>query len=245
MSFVRSSGRILIIDDDHDLREMATVVLEADGFEVVQASSAMEAFEAIAGELPDLVILDMVMPAITGLEVLQNIRQRSATVPILILSGLGSEENRVRGLQLGADDYVTKPYSPRELVARVHALLRRSGATPGSGSTIVFDGLAIDLLAREVTVRGEPVPMTAMEFDLLAFFASHPGRVYTRHQLLREVWQSSSQWQQANTVTEHVRRVRAKIELDGTSDAGSVRWIETVRGVGYRFARRAVTATAS
>ena len=216
---------------------MVTFTLEVEGYEVLQAANGMEAFEHLASATaaPDLVVLDLMMPAISGLEVLQNIRQNS-TVPVIILSAMGSEENRVRGLQLGADDYMTKPFSPRELVARIQALLRRtSGATSAAAQqTIAYDGLTIDLASREVWVRGDLVETTAKEFDLLAFLAANPGRVYTRHQLLREVWHSSSEWQQEGTVTEHIRRLRVKVE----EDAERPRWLQTVRGVGYRFERR-------
>ena len=233
MTEARTSAKILVVEDETEIRELLTFTLEVEGFAVVNASNGMEAFELIASEAPDLVILDIMMPAISGLEVLQHIRQRANT-PILILSALGNEENRVRGLQLGADDYVTKPFSPRELAARVQALLRRSQGAVAAQTTISFDGLVIDLASREVVVRGEFVETTAKEFDLLAFLAANAGRVYTRHQLLREVWRSSSEWQQEGTVTEHVRRLRTKIE----DDPERPRWLLTVRGVGYRFERR-------
>lgn len=237
MTTSRTAARVLIVEDEAELREMVTFTLEVEGYEVLQAANGMEAFEHLASTTaaPDLVVLDLMMPAISGLEVLQNIRQNS-NVPVIILSAMGSEENRVRGLQLGADDYMTKPFSPRELVARIQALLRRtSGATSAAAQqTIAYDGLTIDLASREVWVRGDLVDTTAKEFDLLAFLAGNPGRVYTRHQLLREVWHSSSEWQQEGTVTEHIRRLRVKVE----EDAERPRWLQTVRGVGYRFERR-------
>jgi two-component system, OmpR family, phosphate regulon response regulator PhoB len=234
MRTVVPSARVLVVDDDADLRSVAVFALEAEGLGVFEAGSGMEAFEILANDSFDLVILDVMMPAISGLEVLQDLRNRNPTAAVMILSGLGSEENRVRGLQLGADDYVTKPYSTRELVARAQALLRRTAAL-ASLRTIELDGFVVDLDAREVWIRGAFVETTAKEFDLLAFLAAHPGRVYTRQQLLREVWQSSSEWQQDGTVTEHIRRLRLKIEENPVVP----RWLHTIRGVGYRFERRA------
>jgi DNA-binding response OmpR family regulator len=234
MTAARSAGRILVVEDEAEIRELVRFTLEVDGYTVLKASNAMEAFELLEREHPDLVLLDLMMPAISGLEVLQTIRRRDTALPVIIVSALGSEDNRVRGLQLGADDYLCKPFSPRELVARVQALLRRAQGPSAAVTTIEYDGLRIDVTAREVWVRGNVVETTAKEFDLLAFLAANPGRVYTRHQLLREVWNSSSEWQQEGTVTEHVRRLRVKVE----EDAERPRWLQTVRGVGYRFERR-------
>jgi len=227
-----TSARILVVEDEQAIRELIAFTLEVEGYHVFTAGNGMEAFERFSTDKPDLVVLDLMMPSISGLEVLQQLRERS-TVPVLILSALATEENRVRGLQLGADDYLVKPFSPRELVARIQALLRRAGmAVPNSKVTV--GPVTIDLGSREVFVRDEPVETTAKEFDLLAFLARNPGRVYTRHQLLREVWNSSSEWQQEGTVTEHVRRLRVKIE----EDPENPRLVQTVRGVGYRFERR-------
>jgi len=235
MALPRTTARILVVEDETELREMVTFTLEIEGYSVIGAANGMEAFEALANEQLDLVLLDMMMPAISGLEVLQHIRQTS-NLPVIILSAMASEENRVRGLQLGADDYVTKPFSPRELVARIQALLRRAQGTTSAAAQqkLAYDGLVVDVAAREVWVRGNLIETTAKEFDLLAFLAANPGRVFTRHQLLREVWHSSSEWQQEGTVTEHVRRLRTKVE----DDAERPQWLQTVRGVGYRFERR-------
>ena len=226
-------AKVLVVEDEEDIAALVVSALESDGFEVVSASNGMEAMERVEKDHPDLVVLDVMMPVISGLEVLQNIRQKGNT-PVILLTALESEDNRVRGLQLGADDYIVKPFSVRELSARVTALLRRSGMSASTVPTIEYPGLRIDLTGREVWVKGEMVETTAKEFDLLAFLAAAPGRVFTRHQLLREVWQSSSEWQQEGTVTEHVRRLRLKIE----DDAEKPRWLQTVRGVGYRFERR-------
>jgi DNA-binding response OmpR family regulator len=227
------AGTILVVEDEQDIRDVLWMTLEAEGYAVLLATNGMEAIERIADDAPDLVLLDVMMPAVNGLEVLQHTRKHG-DVPVILLTALGHEQNRVRGLQLGADDYIVKPFSPRELVARIQAVLRRTG-TGATSHEITFDGLRIDLSAREVWVRGDLTETTAKEFDLLAFFAASPGKVFTRHQLLREVWRSSSEWQQEATVTEHVRRLRVKIE----DDAERPRWLHTVRGVGYRFDRRA------
>ena len=207
---------------------MVTATLEAEGYAVKVAANAMEAFEQIGCETFDLIVLDVMMPTITGLEVLDHIRRNDST-PVILLTSLGAEENKVRGLRLGADDYLTKPFSPKELAARVEAILRRTGATAHAAEQVEFGALRIDLRSRRVFVGPTEVEMTAKEFDLLVFLASRPGRVFTRHQLLRDVWSSSSEFQQEGTITEHVRRIRAKV---GADDVGT---IETVRGVGYRF----------
>jgi DNA-binding response OmpR family regulator len=235
MTSAPTAGRVLVVEDESSVRELISFTLEAEGYEVVVAANAMEAFERLAQDHPDLVVLDLMMPAISGLEVLQHIRD-NGTLPVLIVSALATEDHRVRGLQLGADDYLSKPFSPRELAARVQALLRRANGSAIGLQTITFDGLGINLASREVWVRGARVELTAKEFDLIAFLASNPGRVYTRHQLLREVWNSSSEWQQEGTVTEHIRRIRLKIEDDPERPT----WVQTVRGVGYRFERRTV-----
>ena len=224
---------VLVVEDEADIMELVASTLEGEGYAVARAANGMEAMERLDKDAPDLVILDLMMPVISGLEVLQHIRQKGST-PVILLTALESEDNRVRGLQLGADDYIVKPFSVRELAARVQALLRRSNMAAAASPNIEYPGLKIDLAGREVWVRGEFVETTAKEFDLLAFLAAAPGRVFTRHQLLREVWQSSSEWQQEGTVTEHVRRLRLKIE----EDAEKPKWLQTVRGVGYRFERR-------
>ncbi|HUP86453.1 MAG TPA: response regulator transcription factor [Acidimicrobiales bacterium] len=226
-------AKVLVVEDEADISQLVAGTLESEGFAVVRAMNGMEAMERLEKDRPDLVILDVMMPVISGLEVLQHIRQKGNT-PVILLTALESEDNRVRGLQLGADDYIVKPFSLRELSARVSALLRRAGMVASAAPVIEYPGLRIDLTGREVWVRGELVETTAKEFDLLAFLAAAPGRVFTRHQLLRDVWQSSSEFQQEGTVTEHVRRLRTKVE----DDAENPRWLHTVRGVGYRFDRR-------
>lgn len=221
-------GQILVVDDQQDMRDLVTATMEAEGYAVKVAANAMEAFEQLGSETFDLIVLDVMMPTITGLEVLDHIRRTDST-PVILLTSLGAEENKVRGLRLGADDYLTKPFSPKELAARVEAILRRTGAAAHAAEQLEFGALRIDLRSRRVHVGSTEVDMTAKEFDLLTFLASRPGRVFTRHQLLRDVWGSSSEFQQEGTITEHVRRIRAKV---GADDVGT---IETVRGVGYRF----------
>ena len=226
-------AKILVVEDEQDINDLVASTLESEGYAVVQAASGMEAMERLEKDEPDLVVLDLMMPVISGLEVLQHIRAKGNT-PVILLTALESEDNRVRGLQLGADDYIVKPFSVRELGARVTALLRRSGMSAAASPVLEYPGLRIDLTGREVWVRDELVETTAKEFDLLAFLAAAPGKVFTRHELLKQVWQSSSEWQQEGTVTEHIRRLRLKVE----EDAEKPKWLQTVRGVGYRFERR-------
>ncbi|MHB8681609.1 MAG: response regulator [Acidimicrobiales bacterium] len=227
----KSLGRLLVVDDDPDVRSMLSRLLVAEGYDVEEASSGSETLTALAARRPDLVILDVMLTGEDGFDVLAALR-RSSNVPVILLTGRGRETDRVLGLKLGADDYVVKPFSAAELAARVGTVLRRSGQRPAlSQATLDFGALVIDPLAREVHLDGELVPTTAKEFDLLTFLASSPRQVFTREQLLAHVWESSSDWQDAGTVTEHIRRVRRKIE----SDPDQPRWVRTVRGVGYRF----------
>ena len=223
---------ILVVDDDAELRTLISTALEREGYRVAQAGGGMEAFDALARTTPDLVVLDLVMPVIGGLEVLEHLRQKGST-PVIVVSALADEECRVRGFRLGADDYVVKPFSVRELVARVEAVLRRSNVERPA-AVIEHQDLVVRLTEREVWAYGAPVETTAKEFDLLAFLAAHPGRVFTRHELLRDVWGSSAEWQQEGTVTEHIRRLRQKIE----EHPERPHFLQTVRGVGYRFNRR-------
>ena len=223
-----SSGRILVIDDDPAIRALLRRVLMAEGFEI----SLLEDAPAELDLDYDLVLLDVILGSEDGRDLLARIRQES-DVPVIMLTGVAQETDRVVGLKLGADDYVTKPFSPAELVARIESVLRRANRAPRkpASRTLEFDALRIDLDTREVTVRGTVVDLTAKEFDLLAFLASSPRQVFSREQLLDHVWSSSSQWQDDATVTEHVRRLRRRIEDDPLRPA----WITTVRGVGYRF----------
>jgi two-component system, OmpR family, phosphate regulon response regulator PhoB len=227
-----SGWTVLVVDDEPILRNLLSRLLQLDGYEVLEAGDGQTALEVVAKEQPDLVLLDVMLPARSGLDVLGDLR-RTSDIPVILVSALAEEDDRVRGLKLGADDYVTKPFSAAELSARVESVLRRSvrRSSPESPARLSYDGLVIDLSTREVSVAGERAEMTAMEFDLLAYLASSPRQAISREQLLQQVWGSSSQWQSDATVTEHVRRLRRKIE----EDPDNPRWITTVRGVGYRF----------
>ena len=223
--------RLLVVDDDPEVRRMLVRFLEGESYEVDQAATGPEAIATLTARRPDLVILDVNLSAENGFDVLQSLKQ-TAEVAVILLTARAAEADRVVGLRLGADDYVVKPFSPAELAARIAAVLRRTGARPSAERTVLeFGELIIDMRSREVHLDGVLVEMTAKEFDLLAFFARSPRQVFSREQLLSGVWASSSEWQDAGTVTEHVRRVRRKIE----SDADNPRWLRTVRGVGYRF----------
>ena len=222
-------AHVLVVDDDEDVRRMVSTYLALDGFEAQEANSAAAAVEAIRHDRPDLVLLDVMMPGRDGLDLLAELR-RAGDLPVIMVTARGGEADRVMGLRLGADDYMVKPFSPAELVARINAVLRRRVAASPS-STLSFDGLTLDPTTRTLTVRGNVVQTTAKEFDLLAFLASSPSQVFSRDQLLDKVWGSSSEWQDPGTVTEHVRRVRLVIE----EDPANPRRIRTVRGVGYSF----------
>jgi DNA-binding response OmpR family regulator len=220
---------VLVVDDDADARHLATTVLQRDGYSTVEADCADRALDALRSRKIDLVILDLTLPGLPGLDLLATMR-RHDDVPVLIISGNNDVNTRVVGLRVGADDFVVKPVLPAEISARVGALLRRS-APRVSSSIRQFGDLTIDGDAREVHLRGAPVELTPKEFELLYFLSSRPRRAFSRQELLESVWQSSSEWQQAATVTEHVRKLRAKIEDDPVNP----RWLITVRNLGYRF----------
>ncbi len=228
--FRKSSGRLLVVDDDEDVRSMVTRFLESEGYQITEAATGAEALTAVIERAPDLVLLDLMLSSEDGFDVLSSIR-RYSDVPVIVLTARDRETDRVLGLKLGADDYVCKPFSPAELEARIGSVLRRGSRNQEASRVLQFGELSIDTSAREVRVAGTLVETTAKEFDLLTFLASSPRQVFTREQLLSQVWDSSSQWQDDGTVTEHVRRIRRKIEP--TPDRP--RWVRTVRGVGYRF----------
>ncbi len=228
MAVRQATHRVLVVDDDDGVRALLTRYLELEGYEVQQAADGPSALESLASHPPDLVLLDVMLPMEDGLQILTRVR-RESDVAVILLTGRDAEADRVLGLKLGADDYVVKPFSPAEVAARIGSVLRR--VQPSSSTTLEFDGLVIDLTTREVYVNDEPVALTAKEFDLLAFLASSPRQVFSREQLLDRVWQSSSEWQSPDTVTEHVRRLRRRIE----ENPERPRWIRTVWRVGYRF----------
>jgi len=219
--------RVLVVDDEPTVRDVVARYLERDGYVVCEVGDGDEVAAAVETFRPDLVVLDVMLPGRSGLDVLRDLGNR---VPVILLTARTDETDRVLGLELGADDYVVKPFSPRELVARVRSVLRRGGAPTGT-AVMAFDGLRVDTVAREVHVDDALITLTAKEFDLLAHLASNPRQVFSRAQLLESVWDSSPAYQDPATVTVHVRRVRNKIERDPEQP----RWIATVWGVGYRF----------
>lgn len=221
-------GRILVVDDEPTVREVVVRYLERDGFRVDQAADGPSATESLAHR-PDLVVLDIMLPAGNGLSLLRTIRLTS-NVPVILLTSRSEEADRIVGLELGADDYVVKPFSPRELAARVRSVLRRT-RHQSAASRMEFDGLVIDPPLREVQLSGNVVQMRPKEFDVLAFLAASPRQVFSRGQLLEQVWNSPTEFQDLSTVTVHIRRIRQKIE----SDPLHPRWITTVWGIGYRF----------
>jgi DNA-binding response OmpR family regulator len=230
VSATDAPARILVVDDDPTVAEVVVRYLEREGYTVDAVADGREALAHADAGLPDLVVLDLMLPGIDGIEVCRRLRAQGP-VPIIMLTARGDEDDRVVGLELGADDYVSKPFSPRELTARVKSVLRRAGgvtAAPVPG-VIEADGVLIDLAAHEVRVDGDAVALTAREFDLLAFLARHPRQAFGRDDLLERVWGYT--YGDTSTVTVHIRRLREKIERDPAAP----RHLATVWGVGYRF----------
>ena len=225
-------GSVLVVDDEPTIAEVVSRYLERAGYRTQIAGDGVQALAAVANDRPDLVVLDLMLPGIDGLEVMRRMREQgSDPIATILLTAKGEESDRVVGLRLGADDYVVKPFSPAELVARVDAVLRRVDTTPDRAQPLHCSDLTIDPTSRRVHVRGEEVQLTQREFDVLLFLARHPGQVFSRNQLMDAIWQYSF-YTDTSTVTVHIRRLRAKIELDPAQP----RHIETVWGVGYRFA---------
>lgn len=220
-------ARVLVVDDDHTVREVVVSYLRAHDHEVVEAGDGESALRAMRDDPADLVVLDLMLPGIDGIEVCRRLRE-NGDIPVVMLTALGEETDRVMGLELGADDYVTKPFSPRELVLRVDSVLRRTHV-PLAPRRIVDGDLVLDEAAHTAHRAGLPLALTSREFDLLRFFLAHPVTAYSRDDLLREVWGWSIGDQ--STVTVHVRRLREKVEVDPTKPARLV----TVWGVGYRW----------
>jgi DNA-binding response OmpR family regulator len=224
-------ARVLVVDDEPTIAEIVARYLERAGYETHVANDGPAAVAAFARQRADLVVLDLMLPGIDGLEVMRRIHQQGRErTAIILLTAKGDESDRVVGLRLGADDYVVKPFSPAELVARVDAVLRRVEHAGSPGPRIEYDGLTIDPAARRVLARGEEVQLTQREFDLLHHLARHPGQAFTRGQLMDAVWQYTF-YTDTSTVTVHMRRLRAKIEPDPSDP----RHLVTVWGVGYRF----------
>jgi DNA-binding response OmpR family regulator len=223
---------VLLVDDEESVQKLLTFPLEREGFGVIQARDGEEALEQFRSEAVDLVVLDLMLPKLSGLEVCRRIRGRGSAVPIIMLTARGDEVDKVLGLELGADDYITKPFSIREFMSRVRALLRRAKlASPALRNEVIeANGLRIDTAKRAVDVRGEPVQLTYLEFELLRTLAASPGHVFSRKMLLDDLW-GGAQFRDPRTIDVHVRHLREKIERDPAEPE----FIFTVRGVGYRF----------
>jgi two-component system response regulator ResD len=232
---------ILVVDDENTIREVVRRYLERDGFLVDEAETGAEALSYLQSSTPDLIVLDVMLPGIDGFSIARRLRSDSVDsgvliaqeqIPIIMLTARKDELDRIAGFEYGADDYVTKPFSPQELVARVKAVLRRSGGSKASPAEkpVVFENFQIDKRTRTVVIDGHGVDLTAKEFDLLWYLTQHPRQVFTRAQLLDQVW-GYDFYGDASTVTVHVRRLREKIEPDATNPT----FIQTVWGVGYKF----------
>jgi DNA-binding response OmpR family regulator len=229
---VPDSSTILLVDDEDSVQKLLSYPLERDGFRVLAAKDGEEALAKFSSEPVDLVVLDLMLPKLDGLEVCKRLRAQS-TVPIIMLTARDDELDKVLGLELGADDYITKPFSIREFRSRVRALLRRASLPAQDrreSETIEVDGLVVDPSRRTVEVRGQPVQLTYVEFELLRTLAANPGRVFSRRQLLEALWGDSA-YREPRTIDVHVRHLREKLERD----ASEPEFILTVRGAGYRF----------
>lgn len=228
-----SEKRILIVEDEQPIREMITFALGAAGYTTIEVADARTAHAAIAERVPDLILLDWMLPGISGLELARRLKKDELTreVPIIMLTARAEEEDKIHGLESGADDYVTKPFSPRELAARIKAVLRRASGQ-AADEAFEADGLRLDPLSHRVTAHAQTVEIGPTEYRLLEFFMSHPERVYSRSQLLDRVW-GSNVYVEERTVDVHIRRLRKALEASG-HDA----LIQTVRGTGYRFSTR-------
>jgi DNA-binding response OmpR family regulator len=226
-----SEQRILVVDDEAMVTEVISRYLQRDGFSVVTAANGDDALILAQKWLPDLIVLDLMLPGKDGLEVCRSVH-RERNVPVIMLTARGDETDRIVGLEIGADDYLVKPFSPRELVARIKAVLRRasSGGQPGDNELLRFPGIVINPRTRMVEVNGSSISLTAKEFDLLYFLAAHPSQVFTREQLLNDVWDYTFA-ADSSTVTVHIRRLREKVEPDPLRP----RYVKTVWGIGYKF----------
>jgi DNA-binding response OmpR family regulator len=219
--------RVLVVDDDPTVSDVVRLYLEQAGCEVRLAADGADGLAAVATERPDLVVLDLMMPGIDGIEVCRRLRRQLPDLPVIMLTALGEEADRVLGLEVGADDYVTKPFSPRELVLRIRSVLRRSA--PAAPAVFTDGDLTADTARRTATLAGDPLALTVREFDLLAFLMNNPGRAWSRTELLDKVW--GWQFGDQSTVTVHIRRLREKIERNPAEPHR----IRTVWGVGYRY----------
>jgi DNA-binding response OmpR family regulator len=226
------AARILLVDDEHSVQKLLTYPLRKEGYDVVPAHDGREALDRFSAQHFDLVVLDIMLPKLDGIEVCRRLRSRSQ-VPIIMLTAKGDELDKVLGLEMGADDYITKPFSVREFRSRVKAALRRAemlGSRPAADEPITAGDLHIDFERRAVAVRGEPVELTYVEFEILALLAASPGRVHSRELVLERVWGDSS-YRDPRTIDVHIRHLREKLERDPKKPE----FLFTVRGVGYRF----------
>lgn len=224
---------ILVVDDEAPIRDMLRVALEMADYRVLEAENAQEAHSLIIDSTPDLILLDWMLPQTSGIELARRLKKDELTssIPIIMLTAKGEEDNKVQGLETGADDYITKPFSPRELVARLKAVLRRNGAT-GENNPIVVDGLVLDPSSHRVSINEKSIDIGPTEYRLLEFFLTHQERVYTRTQLLDHVW-GGNVYVEERTVDVHIRRLRKVLSVDGHE-----RYVQTVRGTGYRFSTK-------
>ena len=231
-----SIKRVLIVDDEAPIREMLTLALEMAGYECLEAASAQQAMAEIVDHRPDLILLDWMMPGTSGIELARRLKrdQLTADIPVIMLTAKGDEDNKVQGLEAGADDYITKPFSPRELVARLKAVLRRT-SPEGEDAIVQVNGLMMDPVSHRVTAEGEPVEMGPTEFKLLNFFMTHQDRAFSRGQLLDYVW-GGNVYVEERTVDVHIRRLRKALGDDYAP------MVQTVRGMGYRFSSQYTTA---
>ena len=233
-----SRNRILIVDDEPAIREMVAVALELADFDVLEADNAQRAHEYIVDERPDLVLLDWMLPSVSGIELARRLKREDATaeVPIIMLTAKGEEDNKIQGLDVGADDYITKPFSTRELISRIKAVLRRTSVVAAE-KAIDVEGLCLDPVSHRISANGDPVDMGPTEYRLLEFFMSHQERAYSRTQLLDQVW-GANVYVEDRTIDVHIRRLRKALSPHGFDG-----FIQTVRGTGYRFSVKSSQAS--
>lgn len=222
--------KILIVDDEAAIREMISIALDLAGYECLEAEDALQAHHLVVDERPALILLDWMLPGMSGIELARRLKrdENTSEIPIIMLTARGEEDNKIQGLDAGADDYITKPFSTRELVSRIKAVLRRTNAL-SQEKAIEADGLRLDPVSHRVTAHDKPVEMGPTEYRLLAFFMSHPERAYTRTQMLDQVW-GGNVYVEDRTIDVHIRRLRKALEPCGFDN-----FIQTVRGTGYRF----------
>ncbi|MBR9909908.1 MAG: phosphate regulon transcriptional regulatory protein PhoB [Gammaproteobacteria bacterium] len=230
---------ILIVDDETPIRDMLRVALEMADYHCLEAADAQSAHSLVVDRKPDLILLDWMLPGTSGIELARRLKREEVTsqIPVIMLTAKGEEDNKVQGLEVGADDYITKPFSPRELVARLKAVLRRTDNFSDNGP-ITVEGLTLDPASHRITINDQPVQMGPTEYRLLEFFLTHQERVYTRSQLLDHVW-GGNVYVEERTVDVHIRRLRKALQLDGHD-----RFVQTVRGAGYRFSLKIAASEA-